>query len=169
MAPSTVPAMSRLDSAIRRLQAQRDCIDWAAGQLAGAPGNILEVGLGNGRTYDHLRERFPGNEIFVFDRRIAAHPDCVPSQDHMFIGDVLDTLPAALARLGRHSVLVHSDIGTGNVERNKRLAARIAPLVAPLLVPGAIVLSDQPMFQSGWVDVALPAGVQPERYHIYRA
>jgi hypothetical protein len=42
--------MSRLESAIRRLEAQRDCINWAAERIAGMPGHILELGLGNGRT-----------------------------------------------------------------------------------------------------------------------
>ena len=43
--------MTRLDSVIRRLQAQRSVIDWAAGEVASRRGLILELGLGNGRTY----------------------------------------------------------------------------------------------------------------------
>jgi S-adenosyl-L-methionine methyltransferase len=51
--------MTRLDSAIRRLTAQRDLLDWASEEIA--PGGlVLELGLGNGRTYDHLRDRLPG-------------------------------------------------------------------------------------------------------------
>lgn len=160
--------MSRLDSAIRRLMAQRDCINWAAREIGARPGNVLELGLGNGRTYDHLRESMPARDIFVFDRRIATHPDCVPDQDHMFLGHVLDTLPAALNRLGRNTVMVHSDIGTGDIARNRRLAARLAPLLAPMLLKGALVLSDQPMAQDGWDELALPANVPPGRYHVYR-
>ncbi|MBM3542582.1 MAG: hypothetical protein FJX51_11085, partial [Alphaproteobacteria bacterium] len=68
--------MSRLDSFIRRLQAQRACLDHAAMLVRDLPGPVLEFGLGNGRTYDHLRETFPGREIFAFDRQVAAHPDC---------------------------------------------------------------------------------------------
>ena len=60
--------MSRLDSMIRRLEAQRDGVAWAALKLVGVPGDILEIGLGNGRTYDHLRETFPDREIWVIDR-----------------------------------------------------------------------------------------------------
>ncbi|MGH6887075.1 MAG: class I SAM-dependent methyltransferase, partial [Geminicoccales bacterium] len=48
--------MSRLDSFIRRLEAQRACLDLAAARIADLPGPVLELGLGNGRTYDHLRE-----------------------------------------------------------------------------------------------------------------
>ena len=65
--------MSRLDSVIRRLAAQRACLEAAARLIAELPGPVLEVGLGNGRTFDHLREILPGREIFALDRRIAAH------------------------------------------------------------------------------------------------
>lgn len=159
--------MSRLESAIRRLEAQRDCIDWAADRVAGMPGHILELGLGNGRTYDHLRETHPGREIFVFDRQIAAHPACVPDEAHMFLGDILETLPRALVRLDRNAILAHSDIGTGDIECNRRLAAEIAPLLAPLMLPGGIVLSDQPMVLPEWTELTLPASVPRGRYHIY--
>jgi len=161
--------MSRLESAICRLEAQRDCIRWAADRIAGLPGLILELGLGNGRTFDHLRETFPGRDIFVFDRQVAAHPACVPDEALMFLGDILKTLPRALTRLGRSAILVHSDIGTGDSESSRRLAARIAPLLAPLMLPGGIVLSDQPMAQAEWTELPLPASVPRERYHIYRA
>ena len=58
--------MSRLDSMIRRLTAQRICIDLALDFISDVDGPVLELGLGNGRTYDHLREHSEGREIFVF-------------------------------------------------------------------------------------------------------
>ena len=161
--------MSRLESAIRRLEAQRDGINWTVDRIAGKTGYILELGLGNGRTFDHLRETLPGRDIFVFDRQIAAHPACVPDEAHIILGDILDTLPRALARLGRNAILAHSDIGTGDSERNRKLAAGIAPLLAPLMRPGGIVLSDQPMELPEWTELPLPASVPPGRYHIYLA
>jgi hypothetical protein len=161
--------MSRLESAIRRLEAQRDCINWAAERIAGMPGRILELGLGNGRTWDHLRETFPNREIFVFDRQIAAHPDCVPDGDHMFLGDFVDTMPRALARLGRNTVLAHNDIGTGDSERNRMLAAKIAPLLAPFMRPDGIVLGDQPLPLAEWTELRPLTTVSPGRYHIYSA
>ena len=54
--------MSRLDSFIRRLEAQRACLDLAARLIEGLEGEILELGLGNGRTYDHLRQLLPGSK-----------------------------------------------------------------------------------------------------------
>ncbi|UCH74785.1 MAG: hypothetical protein JSU82_02720 [Rhodospirillales bacterium] len=162
--------MSRLDSVIRRLQAQRACIDWAAAEIGGLPGPILELGLGNGRTYDHLRERLPDREIFVFERQINAHPDCIPDRDHLFMGDVEATLQRAQRLLGRTIALVHNDIGTGDAARNARLASKVGPLLAEMVRVGGIVLSDQPLpAPESWREIEAPDGVPPERYYLYRA
>ena len=161
--------MSRLESFIRRMTAQRDCLDAAAALIADLPGCVLELGLGNGRTYDHLRDRLPGREIFVFDRQIGAHPDCIPDAEHFYLGDILEQLPLAAARLGRTAALIHSDIGTGDKARNARLVAVLAPMLADMLVPGGIVIADQEMPQDGWEPQPLPAGVPANRYFLYRA
>ena len=161
--------MSRLDSAIRRLEAQRACLDRAAGLLDEVPGHVFELGLGNGRTYDHLRERFPRREIFVFEMKISAHPSCIPDDDHLFLGDVLDRLPAETERFRGSVALVHADIGSGVAEHNHRLAARISPLLPPLLAPGALVVTDQEMSLPAATPVDLPDGVAPGRYHMVRA
>src|SRR4051812_32560738 len=60
--------MSRLDSFIGRMTAQRDILNHihAKGMLI-EEGAVLEIGLGNGRTYSHLRELFPERRIVVFD------------------------------------------------------------------------------------------------------
>lgn len=161
--------MSRLDSAIRRLMAQRSCLDAAADLITGLPGPVLEIGLGNGRTFDHLRERLPGREIFCFDRRIAAHPDCIPDPDHMFLGDLAETLPRARERLGPRAALVHVDIGTGDEAASRAVGAWLAGELPPLLARGAVLVSDQPLPQPAWTMLTLPEGVPPGRYHMYRA
>ena len=161
--------MSRLDSFIRRITAQRDCLDHAAGLIAGIDGVVLELGLGNGRTYDHLRELLPGREIFVFDRQIAAHPDCIPDDAHMLLGDFGETLAAARQRLGGTAVLAHCDIGSGDAAANARMAAFLGDALGPLMRPGGIVLSDQEMRVAAWTPLPLPAGVAPDRYFMWRA
>ncbi len=161
--------MSRLDSVIRRLEAQRRCIGWARDQLADLPGVVLELGLGNGRTYDHLRETFPGREIYVFEREVQAHPDCRPDDAHLFLGDVRETLPRALARLGRDVALAHSDVGTGDEARNRALAAQIAPGIARMMRRGGLVLSDQTLEAPGLERRPAPEGVPADRYFVYRA
>ena len=161
--------MSRLDSVIRRLEAQRACLDRAAELVRDLPGPVFELGLGNGRTYDHLREICPGREIFVFDRAVSAHPDCIPGDDRLFLGDIRETLAAAVARFARAVPLVHSDVGTGDAERNARLAAGLAAQLPLLLCPGGILVSDQDMGWDGARALPLPEGIKPGRYFMYRA
>lgn len=160
--------MSRLDSVIRRLKAQRICLNWAAETVASLPGPALELGLGNGRTYDHMRERMPDREIFVFEREINAHPDCVPDSGHLFLGDILETLPRAVERLGRTAALAHSDIGTGDEARNARLAAEVAPFLTALIRPGGLIISDRRFPAAEWEQLSPPDEVPPDRYFIYR-
>jgi len=160
--------VSRLDSFIRRMQGQRDCLNRAAELVADLPGPVLELGLGNGRTYDHLKEILPGREIFVFDRRIAAHPASVPDEAHMILGDIRETLAAAAARLGGKAALVHVDVGTGDAAANAALAAALGPLIDRLAARGAVVASDQALPMGGWRLLPLPDGVKPGRYHLYR-
>ncbi len=161
--------MSRLDSFIRRLEAQRACLDHAAQAIRDLPGPVLELGLGNGRTYDHLRARLPDRDIYVFDRRVAAHPDCVPPPDKMILGDLRETLVGAEARLARSAALAHMDVATGEVAASLELAAALAPLLARLLRPGAVVVSEPPLDVPGWTALPLPKLVSRGRYHLYRA
>ena len=46
--------------------------------LAGRPGWVVEFGLGRGRSYSHLAERFPDREIYCFDREHATNPGWGP-------------------------------------------------------------------------------------------
>ncbi len=161
--------MSRLDSVIRRLEAQRACLNLVAEAIWDRPGPVLELGLGNGRTYDHLRETLPDREIFVFERAVAADSDCLPDAAHLLLGNLHETLPAAVARFGPSVALVHSDLGTGDTEVDGRLAAFLAARLPGLLRPGGVVISDQDMSLAGAVALPLPEGVSPGRYFIYRA
>ena len=160
--------MSRLHSFIHRVQAQLACLDAAARAIADVPGVVFELGLGNGRTYDHLREILPGREIFVFDREIAAHPDCRPDAAHALLGDFRETLIEAAKRFPGKVALVHGDIGSGNKEATLALARAVAPLLAPLLAPGALVVSDQRLDVPGTSPVPLPDDLPEGRYYIRR-
>ena len=159
---------TRLDSAIRRLEAQRACLDWAIGEIAGVPGVVLELGLGNGRSFDHLRAHLPDRDIYVFERNPAAHPACAPAVDRLIIGTLEETLPAARQRFLGKVALLHSDIGTGDEDRNRRFADWLGPQVIALLAPGAIVASDQKLDALQHLAAPLPAGVDEGRYYLYR-
>jgi len=160
--------VSRLDSFIRRLEAQRACIDFAArpGNLPDGP--VFELGLGNGRTFDHLRERLPGREIFVFDRQVAAHPNCVPDAAYMIIGDIAETLPRAVLRLRGRVAFVHSDLGSGDAAIDRATARTVAPLIAEALAPNGLVVSDQALVIAGWQPLPPPPGIAESRYFLYR-
>jgi len=160
--------VSRLDSFIRRLEAQRTCLDRAVELIAGTEGVVLELGLGNGRTYDHLRELFPDRDIYVCERQVAAHPDCIPPADRLLLGDMFETLPAAWAMLGGRVALAHFDAGTGDAAGNLALAAGLRPLILPLLRAGAVLATQQPMDGAGLDRLPLPDGVAEGRYHLYR-
>jgi hypothetical protein len=160
--------LSRLDSFIRRLEAQRACLDRAAALIRDLPGPVLELGLGNGRTYDHLREILPGRDIFVFDRRAAAHPACIPPADRLILGELRDTLPAARAGFADQAALVHMDVATGDIEASLALAAELIPLLIPLMRSGALLVSEPRIASAALAPEAVPAGVAPGRYHLYR-
>ena len=160
--------MSRLDSFIRRLEAQRAVLNHAAKLIAGLDGPVLELGLGNGRTYDHLRELFPERDIYVCERRVAAHPDCIPPDHLMLLGDMFETLPAARARLGGQVALAHFDAGTGDAAGNLQLAAGLRPLILPLLRGRGVLATQQAMDGPGLEALPLPDGVSEGRYYLYR-
>lgn len=160
--------MSRLDLFILRMQAQRACIDAASEQSKGRPGPVLELGLGNGRTYDHLRLRFPDRSIYVFDREVAAHPDCVPAAEFLRLGDFRTTLPA-FAREGHlNAAFIHADIGSANRAKSIQLAQDLAPAWRDILAPGAYLACDQLFQCEGLEPLPLPGGLIADNYHLYR-
>ncbi|MEM7169145.1 MAG: class I SAM-dependent methyltransferase [Pseudomonadota bacterium] len=161
--------MSRLDSFIRRLEAQRSCLTHAVDLLEHQPGPIFEFGLGNGRTYDHLRELFPDREVFVFERKVAAHPDCVPTAPHLFEGPIEETLPLAAEHFAGRVAMVHSDLGCGDPDLNAQLAAFTVSFLPRILCPGGYVMADQDLRFPEATAMPLPDGVTPGRYFIYRA
>ena len=124
--------MSRLDSFIARMQAQRDCLNFLKLKVDALAGPILEVGLGNGRTYDHLRTLFPGRDIYVFERKVAAHPDCIPPDEWLFLGDADKTIPQAALKLGATAALIHTDLGTGDHAANVEMGEWLGPALDAL-------------------------------------
>lgn len=161
--------MTRLDSAIERLSAQRACLDWAVAQIAALEGPVLEIGLGNGRSYDHLRARLPASRtLLAFDRALAAHPDCVPPAACLFLGDMRETLPALAARGVAPAALAHSDIGSGEAAETAARAAWLAAHLPALVRAGGFVVSDQPLDSPQLVALEPPPGLARGRYHLYR-
>jgi hypothetical protein len=136
--------MSRLDFHIEQKIAQRDSIDLAAECLAGRTGLILEFGLGKGRSYSHLVERFPGCEIYCFDRLEHTPPGWGPPAERLLLGEIREVLqdPAVHARFTGRVILAHLDVARGD-SADPRLHRFIVAAIAPWLVAGAWVLSDR--------------------------
>lgn len=165
--------MSRLERMIARLLTQRACIGEAARLIGDLGGPVLEIGLGKGRTYSHLRATLPDREIFAFDRDVHAPPDSVPDVDHLLLGDFRDTLSDALHRIGRRAALAHADIGTEDRRADEALAQLIAHRLVTLVAPGGVVLTDREMRVGGLSalplpEVPLPQGIGPWTYFMYR-
>lgn len=160
--------MSRLDSMINRLVAQRDILNHAAGLIAGVPGAVLELGLGNGRTFSHLREILPDREIFVFERRITASPNSIPDAEHVVLGEIRDTLPFCGPRVGGAAALIHADLSNGDPTDDLARRAWLSPMVAELTAPGGVVVCGHELDLPRFAALALPAGIRPGRYFLYR-
>jgi len=160
--------MSRLDSFIARMQAQRDCLNFLKPAVDTLPGPILEVGLGNGRTYDHLRDLFPERDIYVFERQVAAHPDCIPPADRLFLGEARDSLQHAAQQLGPTAALVHTDLGTGDHAANMAMGEWLGPALDALAARGGWILANQALDVARWQRQPEPPGVPKDRYFLYR-
>ena len=156
--------MTRLDSAIRRLMAQRALLDWAAADVAQRPaGLILELGP---RQRAHLRP--PARSAAGAGRSTssnaapAAHPDCMPQQDRLVVGDIFETLPDFLRavrpglRRARPCGYRHGRRGRNRAARGPARAARRTRSSAP----GGLLLARSRRFRlPGCADVSAEAGV----------
>ncbi|TDK50552.1 class I SAM-dependent methyltransferase [Antarcticimicrobium luteum] len=158
--------MSRLDSMLRRLAAQRDGLNWAAEQIAVLPGDVVDLGLGNGRTYDHLREILPDRRIWVVDRVLQCHPSCTPPEADFLQGEA-EPMLRKLAQTGARIALAHYDFGFGIKEKDVAEAARLSPLIAAVMQPGGLIVSGQPLV--GFEQLTGPDTIAPDRYLFYRA
>ncbi len=158
--------MSRLESFRRRLTAQIDGINWAADQIKSVEGDVLELGLGNGRTYDHLRQELPDRRIWVIDRVLQCHPSCVPPKENFLQGEAEEMLET-LAERGAKMALAHYDFGFGDKAKDVEEGAKLSPYIAALMVPGGLVVSQQPLV--GFKQIKGPDTIAPDRYLFFKA
>jgi hypothetical protein len=143
-------------------------LNLAAKLIACSPGSIIELGLGSGRTYDHLREVFPYREIYVFERDVAAHPDCTPPSKYLLEGDFKNTLPNAHKIIGSPVALIHGDFGSAYPERDANLARWLANALDALLQNGTLLITDRPLPNKSWTVQPLPSTVPRGTYYMYR-
>ncbi|MBW6422399.1 class I SAM-dependent methyltransferase [Rhizobium sp. XQZ8] len=131
--------MSRLDSFIARMSAQRDILNHIhQNGLLIEEGAVLEIGLGNGRTYSHLRQLFPERRIVVFDRQMGAHRTLLPEPEDFIMGEISET---ARQFAGSNAALVHADIGTGYPDKDAMVMEWLPDVVASALAKNGIAVS----------------------------
>lgn len=157
--------MSRLDSFIRRMVAQRDILNHIAAAADLPAGGVMELGLGNGRTYSHLCAIFPGRRIVAFDRALGAHPASVPPEGDLVLGEIAQT---AAGFAGAGAALVHADIGTSDEQVDAETLTWLPGHVAAMLAPGGVAVSGLPLDHPGLAPLPLPEGITAGRYFLYR-
>jgi len=128
-------------------------------------GPVLELGLGNGRTFDHLRELFPDRRIIAFDRAANAYGPSMPSADNLVLGEIKDT---AGGFIGAEASLAHADIGTGYEDKDAVTLTWLPQIMAGTLRPGGIAISGLPLDHADLQPLPLPDSVKEGRYFIYR-
>ncbi len=164
--------MSRLDSFIARMQAQKTLLDAAAAELKSAgetlPGPAFELGLGNGRTYDHMREVFAGRRVIAFDRHLMANPKSTPPPEDLILGDIEETAPAFARTHGAIGAVLHADLGNGVAADDLKLQKWLPVVATALLRSGAIILTSTRLDHPALGEQPLPENIQVGRYYIYR-
>ncbi|PZM14684.1 class I SAM-dependent methyltransferase [Rhizobium tubonense] len=157
--------MSRLDSFIRRLTAQRDILNTIAPAIDHLKGPILELGLGNGRTFDHLRELFPDRRIVAFDRAALAYDHSMPDEGNLILGEIQET---AQDFVGIGAALAHADIGTGYADKDAITLTWLPQVMAGVLASRGVAISGLPLDHADLEPLALPTGINEGRYFLYR-
>jgi hypothetical protein len=142
---------------------QRASLERAAAMITQLPGPALLIGWGDGNAYDHLHEIMRRRDLFVFDKAIAAPESAPPLPEHRIIGDPAESLPQAWERWRRTAAFAYL-----NFPAPARAAAAWAPLLAPLLRPGAIVIAETALELTGWEELPAPEGTRGVREHLYR-
>ena len=142
---------------------QRASLERAAAMIAPLPGPALQIGWGDGTAYDHLHEILRRRDLLVFDKAIAASEAPPPPPEHRIIGDPAESLPQAWERWRREAAFAYL-----NFSAPARAAVELAPLLAPLMRPGAIVIAEAAIELPGWEALPAPEGARDAREHLYR-
>ena len=160
--------MSRLEDLTHRFLTQQASLNLGVELIAEVDGIVVELGLGKGRSFDHLRERLPGRVIYVFDHELSCEPEYAPDPEYWMFGEITKTLPAFCERFAGQAALVHSDIGTRHREQDQPLANFIANQLQTLMSAGGVVVSDRPMESTAWSILPRLPEMDQFPYFMYR-
>ena len=160
--------MSRLEDFAHRFLTQLAALDRAVELIGPMEGIVVELGLGKGRSFDHLRQRLPRRRIYVFDRELSCEPELAPPSEFRVFGEITTTLPAFCRQHSGQAVLVHSDIGTRHRVKDMPLVEFVAEHLDGLLKRGAVVASDRPMESARWTRLPQLPEMEHFPYYMYR-
>jgi hypothetical protein len=148
---------SRLECLLARLTAQKAWLELAALQIRTLQGPVLEIGLGKGRTFDHLRRLLPDRRIIAYDGELHAPAAARPDPCDLVLGNFRDTLPRTPDWLGsRSAALIHADFGSEDTGFDAWQAEWLGPLLEPLIRPGGIVIADRTLRIENSTPLAAP-------------
>ncbi|MBO9666771.1 MAG: hypothetical protein J7501_08140 [Bdellovibrio sp.] len=163
--------MSRLDVLIQRMTVQRECLNFLMNELQKKNNEGLvavELGLGSGRTYDHIREGLPHMPFYVFDYKIDCHPSCEPAPEYAILGEIEKTLPPFAEKFQGKACLIHCDIGTKDLDRDNKVYSNLIPLIQKLSNPGTLIASDRPLSAPWLESIELPKDAGKWPYYLLR-
>ncbi|MCY4190874.1 MAG: hypothetical protein OXD42_06060 [Rhodospirillaceae bacterium] len=169
----TTQCQSRLERMIARLMTQRALLDHFAMLITDIPGPVLEIGLGKGRTYSHLRNLLPDRTIWAFDFEVHAPKHSQPAPNRTVLGDFRDSLTTCWDSIANAPAMVHADIGTESRKAEQELVCFVGDVIASRLAPGGYLLGDRNMAADGLESVELPivelpSGIDPWPYFCFR-
>jgi hypothetical protein len=99
---------------------------------------------------------------------VAAHPDCIPCDERLFLGEAHEAIPRAAAQLGATAALIHTDLGTGDHAANMAMGLWLGPALDALAGAGSYILANQSLDVPRWQRLPEPPGVPKDRYFLYR-
>lgn len=163
--------MSRLDNFIARMQAQRLLLDDECARLnrlgADFAGPVIELGLGNGRTFDHLRQQLVGRRIVVFERDPRPNERSRPPAADLIVGEIADAAARFVDGHGSIATLVHADLGDGTEVYNEELRGWLPAVCAGLLRSGGRVVTSTELRHQSLQPIAIAAEAARGGYFTY--
>ena len=160
--------MSRLEDLTARFLTQQAALNHGIEMIDGLDGIVVELGLGKGRSFDHLRERLPRRDIYVFDHELSCEPEFAPPPEFWVFGEITETLPAFCQLFAGRAALIHSDIGTRHRPDDIPLVRFVAENLGKLLRQDGVVASDRPMEGTGWAALPSLREMTNFPYYMYR-
>lgn len=160
--------LTRLEKTLFRLKSQHAVLKFVLNRISCTNGPVFEIGLGLGRTYNHLRHHLSDRRIFAFDRKAHAYADCMPPADRLIEGELTKTLPQMVEEHAGAVMLSHVDVGSFDQRKNDEVARFLAGQLPGCLAPEGFVASDLPLETKQLQPLPLPDGAREGSIYLYQ-